>query len=157
MKKIISDEEYYGNLPKKHIGAGVFIFNENNQLLIVKPTYKNGWSIPGGGVDPDESPKTAAIRETKEELGLDLKAIVLIGVGYTPTQGIKPETLQFIFHGGELSTDEINKIVLDKNEHRKFRFVEISEASALLNDRQKHWLAFYTEKIKNKKITYLEL
>jgi len=157
MKKIISDEEYYGNLPKKHIGALVLIFNGNQQLLIVKPTYKEGWSIPGGGVDDNESPKTAAAREIKEELGLDLKNITLIGVGYTPVQGIKPETLQFVFNGGELNADEIKKISLDTNEHSEFRFVEISKAGNLLNERQKHWLTFYTEEIENRNVPYIEL
>ncbi len=157
MKESISDEEYYGSLSKKHIGALVLIFNKNQQLLIVKPTYKEGWSIPGGGVDDNESPKIAAVREIKEELGLDLKNITLIGVGYTQVQGIKPETLQFVFNGGELSADEINKIALDKSEHSEFRFVEILEANNLLNERQKHWLTFYTKEIENKNITYIEL
>ena len=157
MKKPISDEEYYGNLPKKHIGALVLIFNKNQQLLIVKPTYKEGWSIPGGGVDDNESPKTAAVREIKEELGLNLKSIILIGVGYTPVQGIKPETLQFIFNGGELSADEINKISLNKSEHSEFCFVEIPEASNLLDERQKRWLTFYTKEIENRGVEYIEL
>jgi ADP-ribose pyrophosphatase YjhB (NUDIX family) len=157
MKKLISDEEYYGSLPKKHIGALVLIFNENQQLLIVKPTYKEGWSIPGGGVDDNESPKTAAVREIKEELGLDLKNITLAGVGYTPVQEIKPETLQFVFYGGLLSADEINKIVLDKNEHSEFRFVETSEANILLDARQKRWLSFCGKTIENKDVAYIEL
>ncbi|MFA6513833.1 MAG: NUDIX hydrolase [Patescibacteria group bacterium] len=157
MQKLISDEEYYGNLPKKHIGACVLIFNKNKKLLIVKPTYKEGWSIPGGGVDTDESPKMAAIREVKEEVGLDFKNITLVGVGYTPVQGIKPETLQFVFYSGNLEANEVDKIILDRNEHSEFRFVEISEASILLNEKQKRWLSFYTEKIENKNSIYIEL
>lgn len=152
----MSAEEYYSNLPKKHVGASVLIFNKNKQLLIVKPTYKEGWSIPGGGVDVGESPKTAAIREIKEEIGLDLKDIILICVNYTSVQGIKPETLQFVFYGGTLETDEINKIILDKNENSEFRFVEISEANILLNERQKHQLPFCLEAIKNQQAVYME-
>lgn len=156
MKKLLSDEEYYSNLPKKHIGVGVLIFNKNKQLLIVNPTYKEGWAIPGGGVDNDESPKEAAIREIKEEMEIDLKDIALLGVGYTVTKGIKPETLQFIFYGGELSENEINCINLEKNEHSEFRFVEIAEASTLLNERQKHWLVFCDNVFKYKGDIYLE-
>lgn len=156
MKKLIPDEEYYSNLPKKHVGAGVFIFNANHQLLIVKPNYKEGWSIPGGGVEPDESPKAAALRETKEEIGIDLKDLTLVGIAYTSAEGIKPETLQFIFYGGELGADEVNKIALDRNELNEFRFVEISEASILLRERQKRWLAFCAEIIENKNIIYIE-
>jgi 8-oxo-dGTP diphosphatase len=38
------------------------------RVLLVKPTYKNGWEIPGGYVDAGESPRAAAAREVKEEL-----------------------------------------------------------------------------------------
>ncbi|MEI6835528.1 MAG: NUDIX hydrolase [Candidatus Falkowbacteria bacterium] len=157
MQKLLSDEEYFSNLPKKHIGAGVLIFNKSNQLLIVKPNYKEGWSIPGGGVDTDESPEAAAIRETKEEISLDLENITLICIEYTLKRGIKPETLQFIFYGGELDANEINKISLDKNEHSEFKFVDISEATNLLNERHQYIIPFCIEAIKNKTTAYIEL
>ena len=157
MQKLLSDEEYFGNLPKKHIGAGVLIFNKSHQLLIVKPSYKDGWSIPGGGVDIDETPMLAALRETKEEINLDLENIVLVCVEYTTKKGIKPETLQFIFNGGELDVNEISKIFLDKNEHSEFKFVEVSEAITLLNERQQYAIPFCIEAIKNKNTAYIEL
>ncbi|MFZ4648723.1 MAG: NUDIX domain-containing protein [Patescibacteria group bacterium] len=157
MQKLLSDEEYYGNLPKKHIGAGVLVFNQNHQLLIVKPIYKDGWSIPGGGVDIDETPMQAALRETKEEANLDLKNIVLVCVEYTAKKGIKPETLQFIFNGGELAANEIGKISLDENEHSEFKFVEVSEAINLLNERQQYVIPFCIEAIKNNNTVYIEL
>lgn len=156
MKKLVSDEEYYNNLPKKHIGAMILIFNESHQLLIVKPNYKEGWSIPGGGVNTDESPKEAVIRETKEELGLDLKNITLICVEYTSKKEIKPETLQFVFYGGELDINEISQISLDKNENSEFRFVEIPETSILLHKSQQRRIPFCVEAIKNKNTAYME-
>ena len=38
-------EEYFKNLPKKRIAAGVLFFDEAGKLLIVKPNYKDGWTI----------------------------------------------------------------------------------------------------------------
>lgn len=157
MKKLLSDEEYFGNLPKKHIGTGVLIFNKSHQLLIVKPSYKDGWSIPGGGVDIDETPMIAALRETKEEVNLDLENIVLVCVEYTTKKGIKPETLQFIFYGGELEENEISKIILNENEHSDFRFVDISGAINLFNERLQYAIPFCIEAIKNKNTAYIEL
>jgi ADP-ribose pyrophosphatase YjhB (NUDIX family) len=157
MQKLLSDEEYFSNLPKKHIGAGVLIFNKSHQLLIVKPSYKDGWSIPGGGVDIDETPIMAAVRETKEEVNLNLENITLVCVEYTTKKGIKPETIQFIFNGGELEENEISKISLDENEHSEFKFVDVSEAIALLNQRQQYAIPFCIEAIKNKNTTYIEL
>jgi 8-oxo-dGTP pyrophosphatase MutT (NUDIX family) len=157
MVKEISDEEYYGNLPKKHIGAVVLLFNEAHQLLLIKPTYKEGWSIPGGGVEQDETPKTTAVREVKEEVGLDLKDVVLICVAYTPRSEIKPETLQFIFYSEDLNVTQIDKIRLGKKEHSEYKFVDIQEATVLLNERQKHLLPFCIEAVKNNKAVYVEL
>ncbi|MFA5023506.1 MAG: NUDIX hydrolase [Patescibacteria group bacterium] len=156
MEKLISDEEYYSNLPKKHIGVTVLIFDKSGKLLLVNPTYKDEWTMPGGGVDIDETPKIAALREAKEETGLDLKDIALICVEYTYKEGIKPETLQFAFYGGELNTDEVNNIVLDKNEHSEFKFVEISEAELLLGKRHRCMLPFCIKAINNKNTEYIE-
>lgn len=155
--KTISDEEYFGNLPKKHIGAAVLIFNKKRQLLLEKPTYKDGWSIPGGGVEVDETPKETALREIKEELGLDLNGITLICVAYTPKIGIKPETLQFVFYSNELDEIDINKIHLDEREHDECRFIDIQEADVLLNERQKCILPYCIEAIKNKNTVYVEI
>lgn len=155
--KTISDEEYFGNLPKKHIGATVLIFNKAKQLLLVKPTYKEGWSIPGGGVEVDETPKETALREIKEELGLDLKSITLVCVAYTPKIGIKPETLQFVFCSNELNEIDINQIYLDEREHSECRFIDIQEADILLNERQKCILPYCIEVIKNKNTVYVEI
>lgn len=157
MQKLLSDEEYFSNLPKKHIGAVVLIFNQNHQLLIVKPSYKDGWSVPGGGVNIDETPMIAALRETKEEVNLDLENITLVCVEYTTKKGIKPETLQFIFYGGELEESEISKIMLNKNEHSDFRFVDISEAISLFSERLQYAMPFCVEAIKNKNMAYIEL
>jgi len=156
MKKLVSDEEYYSNLPKKHIGAMVLLFDENNQIFIIKPTYKEGWSMPGGGVDIDESPKSAVIRETKEEIGLELKNIELICVEHTSKKGIKPETLQFIFFGGKLNSKDIDEISLNKNEHSEFQFLDILEATSLLDERQRYRIPFCIEAIKEKTTAYIE-
>ncbi len=56
-------------LPKKRISAGCLFFDEHNRLLVVNPTYKETWEIPGGVVEQNESPRDAVIREVSEELG----------------------------------------------------------------------------------------
>lgn len=52
------------------LGAHAIILNEQNQILLVKHTYKPHWYIPGGGVKKGESIKSALLRELKEEVGL---------------------------------------------------------------------------------------
>ena len=59
-------------LPTKTMSSLCLFFDPAGRLLIVKPTYKPGWSMVGGIVDDQESPLAAMIRETKEEIGLGL-------------------------------------------------------------------------------------
>lgn len=52
------------------IGVKALIINEHKQVMLIEHTYMAGWHLPGGGVDPTETPKEAIIREVKEETGL---------------------------------------------------------------------------------------
>ncbi|HEX7996182.1 MAG TPA: NUDIX hydrolase, partial [Streptosporangiaceae bacterium] len=62
------DEEPIPAIP---VSAGALIFDRKGRLLILKPTYKSGWTIPGGVMEADgESPWQACKREVREECGL---------------------------------------------------------------------------------------
>ena len=39
-------------MPRIPASAGALIFDASGRLLILKPTYKRGWTLPGGQVDP---------------------------------------------------------------------------------------------------------
>ena len=65
-------------LPKKRISAGCLFFDEKGRLLVVNPTYKETWEIPGGVVERNESPREAIIREVSEELGVPVEKAKLI-------------------------------------------------------------------------------
>ncbi|MDG4795122.1 NUDIX domain-containing protein [Micromonospora sp. WMMD1082] len=59
-------------LPRKRVAAGLLITDPDQRVLLVAPAYQVGWEIPGGCVEADQSPCKAAIREGREELGLEL-------------------------------------------------------------------------------------
>lgn len=64
-------------------GAHAIIFNDDDQVLLLKKTYGNkGWSLPGGGVDPGETIHQALFRECREELGIEVRDVVLTGFYY---------------------------------------------------------------------------
>ena len=44
------------NFATPRVGAGVLFRDGAGRVLLVKPTYKNGWEIPGGYVERGESP-----------------------------------------------------------------------------------------------------
>lgn len=154
--KILPPEEYYASLPKKQMGSGILLFNKNNELLLVKPTYKDKWSIPGGSVDAEESPRNCTIRETKEETGLDLEEARLVCIDYKKSEGVKIENLQFIFYGGKLSDEKIKEIKLEKDELEGFKFVPIDEALKIARPNLAKRLPHCLEAIKAGRAVYLE-
>ncbi len=50
-----------------------------SEVLLIKRTSPCAWELPGGSVDPGESPQHAAVREVREETGLDVRVDRLLG------------------------------------------------------------------------------
>jgi ADP-ribose pyrophosphatase YjhB (NUDIX family) len=115
------------------VAAGVLFRDEQDRVLLVKPTYKPGWDIPGGYVEPGETPKQAAAREVKEELGIDHPIGRLMAVDWAPHPD-EGEKILFVFDGGMLDT-ELDELALDVVEIERVEFVSIDEARDRLPDR----------------------
>jgi 8-oxo-dGTP diphosphatase len=115
---------YRAQLPKKRMGAGALLVDENGRVLLVEPSYKPVWEIPGGVIEKDESPKACVVREIKEELGLDMAIGRLLIVDYNAPTEEKSESLMFIFDGGVLTCTEMDKIQLQQEELLSFNFFE---------------------------------
>lgn len=122
--------ESWSNVPGKPAAAGVLFFDRDGRLLIVEPTYRPEWGVPGGGVERDESPRDAAARETREELGLDIEPGRLICVDHRRSS---PDSVHFLFEGPTLTPDQVDAIALPPDELRSFRFAPLDEALPLLN------------------------
>ncbi|MDD4900577.1 MAG: NUDIX hydrolase [Patescibacteria group bacterium] len=149
-------KEYYKNLPKKRMGAGALILNEKGEILIVKPNYKDHWTLAGGVVGENESPKEACLREIKEEIGLKFKDVKFLCVDYTRDKGDKGESLQFIFYGGVISKSAVKNIKLDGEEIVEYRFVKIGDALPMLNEKLRIRLPKCLDALKNNTAIYLE-
>lgn len=70
------DQEYI--TPKTDIRA--VIFNDQNEILLVKEQADGKWSLPGGWADIGQSPTEAAIKEALEETGFTVKPVKLLAV-----------------------------------------------------------------------------
>ena len=64
--------------------ANVAVTNEAGELLLVRRSDSDNWALPGGAVDLGESLAQAAVRETKEESGIDCEITGLTGIYYDP-------------------------------------------------------------------------
>ncbi|MFA6754166.1 MAG: NUDIX hydrolase [Candidatus Paceibacterota bacterium] len=151
-----SHEDYYNSLPKKRMCSGVLIFNQNDELLIVKPSYKDHWSIPGGVIEENESPRLACIRETEEETGLYIENLEFLSVDFVPPKTKVSENLHFIFFGGILKEEEIKKIKILNEEIEDYKFLTVEKALLLLGKNLGKRIEKSIEALKNRKVIYME-
>ncbi len=91
------------------IGADAAVFNQRGEILLMDRSDGSGWCLPCGFVEPNEKPSQTAIRETREETGLEVEIVGLVGV-FTrlPSAANGPHTLVAVVHlcravGGELT------------------------------------------------------
>jgi ADP-ribose pyrophosphatase YjhB (NUDIX family) len=150
------DINYYNQLPKKRMGAGALLLDAQDHLLLVKPTYRPLWLLPGGVVEENESPRLACMREVKEELGLDIHIEKLLCVDYRSKDGERSEVLEFIFYGGVLGPSDIQSITLPLAELSEYRLVPLEQALSLVNDRLAGRLPPSLYALKNNTTAYLE-
>lgn len=156
--KILPKKEYFESLYKMPISAGILLFNDKRELLILKPTYREGYLIPGGGIEKNESPKEGLKREIREEIGLDLEIGEILCFNYYPNNEMDFDNaeIQLIFYGGVLSQNEINSIVLNPEEHHSFCFVPLDEALSLVNPYLSKTIASCMKALEREKTFYLE-
>ncbi len=70
---------------RKGFGAAAAIFDESGSVLLVKHRYGPlNWELPGGAAEIGESPAETAVREVREETGLDVVVRHLTGWYYEP-------------------------------------------------------------------------
>jgi len=122
---MLSKEEYLKTLDRKRSGSGALILNEENKILMLKPSYKDYYEIPGGVVEKNESPLNCCKREVFEEIGLKLNIEKLLVVEY---QQLKfDDSFMFLFYGGIIRSKEIKRKNLQKDEIVDYGFYTIEE------------------------------
>lgn len=83
--------------PKRFATAVMMLETDSGEILTVKSGYKNYWTLPGGVIDPGESPLECAMRETFEEVGISVDAAKVEFIAVVDRRSDIAETYQFIF------------------------------------------------------------
>jgi 8-oxo-dGTP diphosphatase len=115
-------------MARPRIAAGLLIRDNEGRILMVKPTYKDGWDIPGGYVEPGESPAQAAAREVVEELGVAVSVGRLLVVDWAPHPH-EGDKILFIFDGGTCTSEWVRALTLDPIEIGDAALRSLSDAS----------------------------
>ncbi|MDW7643663.1 MAG: NUDIX hydrolase [Desulfuromonadales bacterium] len=75
----------------------IIIRRGNTIVLIKRKNPPLGWALPGGFVDYGESLEEAAVREAKEETGLELTELTQFGAYSDPARDPRQHTISFVF------------------------------------------------------------
>lgn len=107
---------------RKRVAVDLLLRDNANRVLLVNPVYKDFWDVPGGMAEANEPLASAARRELREELGIDVSVGRLLVVDWVGPRGPWDDQLIFIFDGGVLNSNTIDRIKIVDNEISDFAF-----------------------------------
>jgi 8-oxo-dGTP diphosphatase len=126
-------EGYSATLPRKRMAAGLLLRDGAGRVLLVEPTYKDHWELPGGAVEADESPYDAAVREVTEELGTVVVPGRMLVVDWVPPLADRTEGLIVVYDGGIADASLDGQIRLNRSELRSWAWCTLQEADSRLS------------------------
>jgi len=124
-------QTWYAGLATMYGAAAALITDPSGGVLLVKPNYRNHWSLPGGVLEHGEAPHRGCAREVAEEVGLKITVGPLLVLDWAPPDHERPRPVVFfVFDGGEVEPDA--DIRLQEEELDDFRFTAPGEFGAYL-------------------------
>ena len=124
----VTEADFIASLPRRYVGSGVLITDPLGRVLMVEPTYKPTWEVPGGVTEEAESAPAAARRECVEELGIAVQVGRLLVVEHQTIPG-RGDSIMFTYEGGELPAGVSMK--LPAAELRSYQFVAAEELDTI--------------------------
>jgi 8-oxo-dGTP diphosphatase len=130
----VNDEEeaaWFDRLSTVVAAAAALFTDPTGRVLLVKPNYRDHWSLAGGILEHGEPPHVGCRREVSEEIGLDIDPGPLLVIAWVAPNGVRTKpVLHFIFDGGVLADD--TPIRLQSSELDDYRFVDARDLDRYL-------------------------
>ncbi|MEU7317624.1 NUDIX hydrolase [Streptomyces sp. NPDC007083] len=125
------ENDHEQRMTRPRMASGALFFDAQDRVLLVQPSYKPMWEVPGGYVETGESPLAACRREVEEELGIrpPIGPLLVIDWAPNPTEGDK---VLYVFDGGNLSPDATASIKLAPDELLAAEFHSTEDLDQLL-------------------------
>ncbi|MFX1486581.1 MAG: NUDIX domain-containing protein [Promethearchaeota archaeon] len=88
------------------LAVDAIIKTKNDKIVLIKrnsPPFRDSWALPGGMVEYGETVENAALREVREETGLDVIIKNLVGIYSDPSRDPRGHVISICFLGEEIS------------------------------------------------------
>jgi ADP-ribose pyrophosphatase YjhB (NUDIX family) len=120
--------------------SDIILVNHRFEILLLKRSGSVGngmWALPGGHVDPGESPKGAAYRELEEETGITGVSLKLFDVrkNLYDTESWRIKSIYYDIIR-ESDANLLDDITLDPKEHSAFKWCSMLSCRDLFSDHQ---------------------
>nr|MBN2278299.1 NUDIX hydrolase [candidate division Zixibacteria bacterium] len=109
------------------LAADIIIAHPDSEIILIKrgcEPFKGFWALPGGGVEIGETVEEAAIREAREETGLDIRLEGLVGVYSEPGRDPRGHTVSIVYRatpiGGRLKAETDAAEVMKTGDYSRF-------------------------------------
>ncbi len=110
-------------LPTKRVIAHALFTNTRGDVLLLETNYKADWELPGGVVDPGESPRVGCEREIHEELGLSISLGQPALVDWMPPYLGWSDAVEFLFVAGVIDDATAAELSVVDGELRALHWV----------------------------------
>jgi 8-oxo-dGTP pyrophosphatase MutT (NUDIX family) len=144
------------SLARKTMAASVLFRDPAGRVLLVDPAYKPLWELTGGSLEVGESPRAAARREIREELGLDVQPGRILAVAWLSPTPHGSDGVVIVFDGGILDPEQVARIRLPADELAGHRFVDLEAAGTMLPAEQYGRLCASIQALAEHGTVYLE-
>lgn len=112
----VSDElkALVAEMPGPVISGAALVTDRQGRIVVVNPSYKDGWDLPGGMAEEGEEPHAAAVREVGEEIGLEVRIGRMLVCDAAPSSLYGRVVLDFVFEASAVDEERLRDLrVLD--------------------------------------------